>query len=406
MRRAPTAISLFSGAGGLDIGLEKAGWHVGTATDLMPEAMATLRASAEAGIANESRGQVFLDGTNLLEANVKDLVRSDFRPQGARSSWTPDLLVGGPPCQPWSSAGNQRGLDDPRGQLIAHMLRLIGETQPKFVLFENVRGLVTARGETGTPGEVLVSIQTDLLEMGYRSRIATVNSADFGAGQRRVRLLLIASRLKVLPGFPTPSHSRDPSTGLLPWVSLAEVLKEQGEPDPSDVVRPTGARAPLLEELTPGTGIRTGGQVMANRPGGHWGYRQDAFLADLTIPSRTIRAASTPDWIRPTSGEGMRRLTWRECAALQGFPPEWQFRGSLSSRFQQIGNAVQVNVAEAVGGALIEALRRRPAVPDPMPSWPSELERRVSYTVAENRVNGHLRARARELEADLRSEAS
>ena len=86
----------------------------------------------------------------------------------------------------WSSAGLQKGLGDPRGQLIAHYLRLIGELQPRFVIFENVRGLLTARGATGTPGEVLRSIQDDLYELGYSSRVATLNAADYGAAQRRV----------------------------------------------------------------------------------------------------------------------------------------------------------------------------------------------------------------------------
>lgn len=404
--QVPTAVSLFSGAGGLDVGLEKAGWHVGTATDIMPEAMATLRASAVAEIPIPGRSSAYLDGTNLLQADVQELVAGDFRPAGQSSRWTPDLLVGGPPCQPWSSAGHQKGLRDPRGQLIGHMLRLIGELRPKFVLFENVQGLVTARGETGTPGEVLVSIQSDLLQMGYISRVATINSADYGAGQRRVRLLLIASRTRVLPRFPEPSHSRNGLTDKRPWRTLSEVLAELDEPDPSDIVLPSGARAPLLEQLSPGTGLKTGGKVMANRPGGHWGYRQDAFLADLELPSRTIRAASTPDWIRPPRGGAMRRLTWKECAALQGFPPEWQFAGSSSSRFLQIGNAVQVDVAEAVGRTLLKALKQRPSEPDVMPPWPKDLERRVSYTIAEHKVNGHLRSRGHDQNSSLLLESS
>lgn len=403
---APTVVSLFSGAGGLDIGLERAGWHVVTATDFASHAMETLRASQAAKIQIEDQDMAHLEGTKLIEANVLDLTAADLRPDGARKNWSPDLLVGGPPCQPWSSAGLQRGLADPRGQLIAHFLRMIGELKPKFVIFENVRGLVTARGEHGVPGEVLLSIQRDLEDLGYASRISTLNAADYGAAQRRVRLLLIATAKHSLPDFPQPTHSREPGTNLLPWRSLADLLRELPAPSPDDIVRPKGLRADALRALMPGTGLRTQGKVMANRPSGQWGYRQDAFVADLSLPSRTIRAAGTPDWVRLPDDVDLRRLTWRECAALQGFPAEWQFKGTASQRFQQIGNAVQTDVAKAVGLAVKASLNRGAAATSPAsPPWPDELTRRVHYTKAEERVNGHLRVRTRAVREELAASA-
>jgi DNA (cytosine-5)-methyltransferase 1 len=389
------AVSLFSGAGGLDIGLERAGWDVVSATDIMRDSMRTLIESQAAGIPVRGRPSTHMAGTRLIEADVRELSASDLRPQHAVEGWRPDLLVGGAPCQPWSSAGHQKGLEDPRGQLIAHMLRLIDETSPRLVLFENVRGLVTAAGPNGVPGEVLRSIQQDLADMGYASRVATLNAADYGAAQRRVRLLLMATSDHTLPGFPEPTHDRLQAHGRKPWVSLRELLASLPAPDVADVVRPSGERAEALRALVPGKGIKTGGRVMNNRPGGHWGYRQDSFLADLDLPSRTIRAASTPDWIR-LPGEDLRRLTWRECAALQGFPRDWAFTGNMASRFKQIGNAVQVDMAEAVGEVLLDALRRGPSETPPVtPPWPPELVKRVRYTQSEHRVNGSLRVRVR-----------
>ena len=394
--REPTVVSLFSGAGGLDIGLEQAGFRIVTATDLAPQAMQTLRDTQAARVPVLGRDVAHMDGTKLIESDVRDLTARDVRPDGARSTWRPDVLVGGPPCQPWSSAGHQKGLDDPRGQLIAHFLRMIGEVRPRFVIFENVRGLLTARGATGTPGEVLRSIQDDLGELGYASRIATLNAADYGAAQRRVRVVLIATDEYALPQFPDPTHSREPQLGLKPWVSLGEALARLAAPDESEVARPTGTRAEALRALTPGTGIRTGGRVMANRPSGQWGYRQDAFLADLSLPSRTIRAAGTPDWVRLPGDDDMRRLTWRECATLQGFPPDWRFAGRTSQRFQLIGNAVQVDMAEAVGRVVRDALAAGKAPERPItPPWPAELVKRVRYTSAEEKVNGHLRIRTK-----------
>lgn len=390
----PTAISLFSGAGGLDLGLERAGWHVATATDIDRDSIATLRDNQARGVHVRGKNDLHLGGTTLLEEDVRDLSAADLKPKRAARGWRPDLLVGGPPCQPWSSAGLQRGLTDPRGQLIVEMLRLIGELRPRFVLFENVRGMVTARGLTGTPGEVLRGIQGDLEGMGYASRIATLNAADYGAAQRRVRLLLVATSDHTLPDFPEPTHDKAARLGRKPWVTLGEALDSLPAPEEADVVRPKGARAELLRALTPGAGIKTHGRVMNNRPSGHWGYRQDSFLADLELPSRTIRAAATPDWVRMPGESDLRRLTRRECAALQGFPREWAFSGTSSSAFRQIGNAVQVDVAEMMGDVLQAALAAGEANDAPVtPQWPRLLEKRVAYTVAEHRVNGDLRVR-------------
>jgi DNA (cytosine-5)-methyltransferase 1 len=393
-------VSLFSGAGGLDVGLERAGWDLTIATDWSIDSMETLRQSRDREIPVRGRATTHLAKTRLLEANVAELTAADLRPPRAMTGWRPDLLAGGPPCQPWSSAGHQKGLNDPRGQLIAHMLRLVDELRPRFLLMENVRGLVTAVGATGTPGEVLRSIQADLGALGYASRVATLNAADFGAAQRRVRLFLLATADHQLPTFPSPTHDRQSRDGLKPWVTLGEALSALGPPEKAEIVTPSGPRAEALLGLTPGTGIKTGGKIMNNRPGGQWGYRQDSFLADLSLPARTIRAATTPDWVR-LPDQPMRRLTWRECAALQGFPTEWAFVGGTASLFQQIGNAVQVDIAEVIGERILSALRAGPAVEPPMhPQWPAELLKRVRYTEAEHRVNGPLRVRVKTRDPD------
>nr|MDT0664852.1 DNA cytosine methyltransferase [Micromonospora sp. DSM 115978] len=254
----------------------------------------------------EQPQRCYLDGARLVQADVADLTAADLRPPGVPRTWRPALVTGGPPCQPWSSAGLQRGHDDPRGQLFPHMVRLTDELAPRFVLFENVRGLVTAVGPSGRPGEALDLLKHSFEDLGYATTFATVNAADYGAAQRRVRLMMIATADHELPAFPEPTHAKvrggDAPASAKPWVSLAELLAGLPEPDPADVVRPTARRAAELEALRPGTGIRTGGAVESNRPGGHWGYRQDCFVADPTLPSRTIRAASTPDWVRDRDG--------------------------------------------------------------------------------------------------------
>lgn len=394
MGAKPTVVSLFTGAGGLDIGLEQAGWSTVTATDVDPAAIGTLKANKAKALPVPGRpGKTYLEDAAILHADIRDLHAADLRPAGVRRTWRPALLAGGPPCQPWSSAGLQKGFHDPRGLLIGQMIRIADELKPRFVLMENVRGLLTASSPGGEHGEAIRMIQSEWENLGYAVRWGLLNAADFGAAQRRVRLLMFASSEHQVPEMPAPTHSRHPEQGRKPWVSLGEFLSYQPAPEESDVVRPSGARAEQLLALEPGTGIKTGGTVEHQRPGGHWGYRQDSFVADPNLPSRTIRAAATPDWLKFGPGD-MRRLTWRECAGLQGFPTQWEFDGPRDARVRLIGNAVQADMAEALGEVLIGALASRVRVESPTsPEWPEYFHRRIKGARADHRANAAARKR-------------
>ena len=180
------------------------------------------------------------------------------------------------------------------------------------------------------------------------------------------------------------------------WVSLREALKGFPLRGSADAVWANEDMEKKLAEVPPGKGIRVGGAVENNRPSGHWGYRQDGFIADWNQPARTVRAASTPDWLRMPDGRH-RRLTWQECACLQGFPSEWDFQGAVGSRFRQIGNAVPVDLAAALGNLAARTLEAGPVKRNTSPSsqpWPDSFTRRIRYTTAEHRVNGALRKRA------------
>lgn len=394
-RAAPTLIDLFAGAGGMSCAFERSGFETVSAIDKDADCVATLRATQQARVRISKSGRRYLDGSRLLEADISDIRRADLVPVGAGTDWRPDLLAGGPPCQPFSSAGSGLALDDPRGQLFTHFVRLAHELRPRIVLFENVAGLVTAKSRDGGPGGVLRLIQRRFEEAGYACRFELLNAADFGAPQRRVRLYMIATCDQALPEFPVGTHAACGAGGRRLWMSLRRCLKSLPEPSPLDIVRPKGRRTAELSALTPGTGLKSTGIVEANRPSGHWGYRQDCFLADLNSPSRTIRAASTPDWIQ--SPDGLRQLTWRECAALQGFPKGWVFQGGHTSRFRQIGNAVQGHIGEALAQVLRRALHRAEVEHPTSAPWPPSFHKRVRYTAMEARVNGGHREAARAL---------
>jgi DNA (cytosine-5)-methyltransferase 1 len=390
-------MSIFAGAGGLDAGLEQAGFETRLAIDIDRDAVETLRATKAARLPVDRGRRKYLAKANLVHADLTKLTKSELVGLWGADQ-PPDLLAGGPPCQSFSSAGKQRGIDDERGRLFRDFLRAARALRPSLILFENVQGLVTARDQDGTVGGVLRTIQSEFERAGYACSFALVNSADYGAPQRRVRLVMLGSRRHELPAFPPPvTHSRDNGTeGLPQWVSLREALKGFPLRGSADAVWANDDMEKKLAEVSPGKGIRVGGAVENNRPSGHWGYRQDGFIADWKQPARTVRAASTPDWLRMPDGRH-RRLTWQECARLQGFPNGWDFQGTLGSRFRQIGNAVPADLAAALGDLAARTLEAGPVRRNTSPSsqpWPDSFTRRIRYTTAEHRVNGALRKRA------------
>jgi DNA (cytosine-5)-methyltransferase 1 len=389
-------MSIFAGAGGLDAGLEEAGFETRLAIEMDRDAVETLKATKAAKLPVDGGRRKHLAKARLVEADLTKITKSDYVALWG-SVDPPDLLAGGPPCQSFSSAGKQRGIEDERGRLFRDFVRAARALRPSLILFENVQGLVTARDGEGRVGGVLETIQGEFESAGYACTFALVNAADYGAPQRRVRLVMLGSRRHRLPTFPPqPTHAKDGGPGNLPrWISVGEALEGFPATGSADAVWANEEMEAKLAEVTPGKGIRVGGAVENNRPSGHWGYRQDGFVADLTQPARTIRAASTPDWLRMEDGRH-RRLSWQECACLQGFPEGWDFRGNVTSLHRQIGNAVPVPLAKAVGEEALRTLRdgqmKRNASPSSHP-WPDSFSKRIRYTDAEHRVNGHLRKR-------------
>jgi len=385
-------ISLFTGLGGLDLGLESAGWHCLYATDIDGPAVASLHANKGARIA---RGVKFLADAKVERSDIRQLEGRRLLAAIGRQRGDIELLAGGPPCQSWSSAGHQLGFNDPRGQMLAEYLRLASELDTRFLLFENVRGLVTARGPDGRPGSALAWLREQLFARGWQTKVELLNAADFGVPQRRVRVVLLGHRAGDEPASATVTHSKAPmGSGLAPWRSMNEALAAIRPPSDDEVIRPTGKLALDLANIRPGSGVKSPGKAEATRPGGHWGYKQGAFVADTALPARTVTANAQQDWIRDPE-RGLRRLSPRECAALQTFPPEWKIEGKRVDQYRQIGNAVPPLLAQAVGQALLESMKRDPiTAPAELTPLPRHLQSAIDYTAREERRNGDSRRSA------------
>lgn len=389
-----SVVSIFTGAGGLDIGIERNDFHVVSALEKHPVYCETIHKNQAARV-QIGNGRYYFQDTKIINDDIVN-VSSELLKCGLDEI---DCLIGGPPCQAFSSAGKQQSIFDQRGSLVYEYFRVLKELSPKVFLFENVRGLVTAKGKNAVPGEILQELLSLFCSLGYNCKVALLNSADFGSYQRRVRCFIIGSRIAAAPDFPIPTHSEHEELSLIPelsrqkWRTLGEFLDKYADYNTSEWVYPSSNLAEQLKDIPMGKGMRSRGRVEATRPGGHWGYRQGTFIADLSKPARTVTGSSSQDWIRMDDGT-LRRITIREAARLQGFPDEWDFCGNKADVYQQIGNAVPTVFGEALGKVLYEYLDGGYQLCDETNEimLPPDIEANIRYTIYDNIKNGAYRA--------------
>jgi DNA (cytosine-5)-methyltransferase 1 len=387
----PAFVSLFSGAGGLDLGLEQAGWSCRYASDIDAAAVASLESNRgfDLGLGRRAFADSFIE-----HADIRALTAAIVFSKSGLRKGDISLLAGGPPCQSWSSAGHQHGFADPRGRLFGEFVRFADELDVRWLVLENVRGLLTARGAEGQPGSALAFIRRRLLIAGFQTAVTLLNAADYGVPQRRVRLLIFGFRAGDPPPLPLATHAKCPGLvppKLKPWVTLGEALSALSPPRSDEVMRPTAKLAAELEGVRPGCGVKSPGKCERTRPGGHWGYKQGAFVADLAQSARTVTANSQQDWIiDPVFG--LRRLCPRECAAIQSFPKSWYFHGSPAVQYKLIGNAVPPALAQSIGTALLGHVAAHKLGGnqrfDNLLPLPQPLLSAIDYTFKEERSNG------------------
>jgi DNA (cytosine-5)-methyltransferase 1 len=385
-----TFISLFAGAGGLDLGLEQAGWRCLYASDIEEDAIKTLKTNR--GFSTSFGESVFREAY-IDRSDVRQLTADEILSRVGLAPGDVPLLAGGPPCQSWSSAGHQHGFTDPRGRVFDDFVRLASGLGVRWLLLENVRGLLTARAPGGKPGSALAYVRRQLLREGFQTIVGLLNAADYGVPQRRVRLFIIGFHAGDPPTFPAPTHAKAPDLiePKKPWVTLGEALSVVAPLAGHEIIRPSGKLTSDLEDVEPGRGLKSPGKREATRPSGHWGYKQGAFVADLAQSARTVTANTQQDWVRDPV-HGLRRLCPRECAAIQGFPQGWVFAGPRATQYRLIGNAVPPSLARLLGLSLLRHARAQSdaqgvAFTDLLP-LPAHLISAIDYTLREEMTNG------------------
>lgn len=333
--RPYTSIELFAGAGGLALGMSKAGFKHVLLNEIDHDACQTL-----------------LQNRPEWHVAEGDIHRLDFKKYHGQI----DLLTGGFPCQAFSYAGNKGGFEDTRGTLFFELARAVKEVQPKVFMCENVKGLASHDG-----GRTLKVIKQAIDELGYRLVEPRVLQAiKYQVPQKRERLILIAIRKDLADrvGFCWPSPYRRIMT-------MRDALFA-GELFPTDVPQSPGQQYPEKKRRVLAM-VPMGGywrdlpvEVQKEYMGGSYelegGKTGMARRLSLDEPSLTLTCSPAQKQTERCHPTETRPLTVREYARVQTFPDDWQFAGRMASQYKQIGNAVPVNLAWAIGRALVRLL--------------------------------------------------
>jgi len=345
------AVSLFSGCGGLDLGLQRAGFQTVFASDLDPRCANSYRQN--------------FPKVPFFAGNAADITKATLGATSKGATLAPvDLLAGGPPCPPFSKSrfyrkDKPRALEDAVGeQTINAYLAVLKAVRPRAFILENVAGL--AYKIHGSALELIIDTATQL---GYQLNSKVINAADYGVPQIRERFFLVGM-LESQFQFPEPTHTKAAADDLLvesrrPWVTAGAAIGDlDTEANADDTGHFAGGKYHhLLREIPPGDNYLyfTAKRGHSN-PQFEWRKRYWSFLLKLSpdLPSWTIQARRS---------NNMGPLHWRnrilriaEVMRLQTFPDDWHLSGTVEQQWRQVGNAVPPLLAEALGATLRDQL--------------------------------------------------
>jgi len=307
-----TSVEICAGAGGQAIGLERAGFEHLVLVEIEPIACETLRTNRP--------------GWNVIEGNVREFEAHAFK--------NTDLLAGGVPCPPFSIAGKQLGQNDER-DLFPEVIRLASECNPRAILIENVKGLLTNKFAAYRE-----QIEDAFEELGYRGKWNLVQAADYGVPQLRPRAVFVAFADDYMDYFQWPEKRKEqpPTVGEVLFDEMAAMGWENAKAWKKNANK-------IAPTLVGGSKKHGGADLGPTRAREAW--------AALGVNGKGL--AENP----PLNGfDGMPKLTLRMTATIQGFPADWIFCGKKTPAYRQVGNAFPPPVAEALGKQIISALKR------------------------------------------------
>lgn len=389
----PRVLSLYTGAGGLDLGFEAAGFETAVAVEMDTLAVSTLRANRP---------------WSVIDRNIHAVPSAEMLATAGLLEGEPDVLVGGPPCQPFSKAGywatgDTLRLDDERAGTLGAYLRVLRDTLPKAFLLENVPGLAYRQKSEGLD-LIRRTIEAINRERGtsYRVAVARLNAADYGVPQQRERVFVVGSRDGVDFEFPSPTHRpNDAETGWLidlpPYATAWDAIGDL-ENAPSQGLAVRGKWSHLLPSIPEGQNYLWHTERGGGVPLFGWRRRFWTFLLKLAKdrPSWTIQAQPGPA-VGPFHWKN-RRLSARELCRLQTMPDSYEVLGNLAAVQRQIGNAVPSALAEVLARAIRRQLLghrvsmkasllppRRQPVPEPEP--PGIVPRRYMVLVGDHEAH-------------------
>ncbi|WP_308698042.1 DNA cytosine methyltransferase [uncultured Thomasclavelia sp.] len=327
-------IELFAGAGGLALGLEKAGFSSLGLVELDKDASNTLKVNRP--------------NWNVINDDIANISKLDLENLFNIKKGELDLLSGGSPCQSFSYAGKRLGLKDARGTLFYHYAVFLDKLQPKMFLFENVKGL-----KTHDKGRTYATILDIFEKEGYVIQKDVLNAWDFGVPQKRERLITIGIRKdlakKIHFEFPTPKEYKPVLRDILLDCPVSEGASYSTyKKKIFEMVPPGGYWRDIPEDIAK--------EYMKScwyMEGGRTGILRRLSLDEPSLTVLTSPSQKQTDRCHPLEA---RPFTIRENARCQSFPDDWVFCGSIGQQYKQVGNAVPVNLAYEVGLKIKEGL--------------------------------------------------
>ena len=346
-------ISLFSGAMGLDIGLNKAGLRVVVGQDFDPACVETMRAN----------------GHNVIGGDIREIQPQALLGQTGLNIGEPFLICGGPPCQPFSTAGKRLGINDPRGSLFMDFIRMIDYIRPRFFVMENVKGIMSAplkhvptkeRDESDPDqklGTVLDVILSEFNKLGYKTVYGVLDAVNYGVPQFRERFVLIGSRDHEEIFLPVPTHFQMHQNPDYRWRTVGDVIAGL-ENDVKECATLSEERIRYLRMVPEGGNWRNLPEdLIPMAMGGAYesGGGKVGFFRRLSYsqPSPTVVTSPVQKATMMCHPTLDRPLSVKEYARIQQFPDNWVFIGTTAAKYRQIGNAVPIGLGEAIGKALI-----------------------------------------------------